>query len=217
MDAALRDDIGGRYRKDTLAGVFVTFEGPEGAGKSTALKAVAAALQERGHEVLCTREPGAGELGRQIRELLLHGENLPTETELLLFLADRANHIATIVRPALGSGKMVLCDRHADSTLAYQGYGRGSDVAFLRSLNRYATRGLVPDLTVLFDLEPEIGLARLTGKDRLDSEPMEFHRRVRAGFLRIAEEEPKRFRIVDASKDAEVVAVEVAELVLARI
>jgi len=189
--------------------VFVTLEGPEGAGKSTALRASAAHFTKQGIKVLPTREPGAGKLGASIRELLLHGENLITETELMLFLADRANHIANIVKPALDEGVIVLCDRHTDSTLAYQGYGRGLDLSFLKQVNRFATRGLVPDLTILFDLDPEIGLARIKGKDRLDSEPMDFHRRVRAGFLELAALEPGRIKIVDATQAPEELAREV--------
>lgn len=193
--------------------MFVTFEGPEGAGKSTALRFIASTLTGLGHKVVTTREPGGGALGKRIRQMLLEEGHVSAETELLLFLADRANHVQTIIRPALESGAIVLCDRHADSTIVYQGYGRGLDLDFLRAGNRFATQGLVPDLTLLFDLDPEIGLARLNiGQDaeivtdknsrdvnRLDREPLEFHTKVRNGFLAIAESEPDRFVILDAS------------------
>lgn len=193
--------------------MFVTFEGPEGAGKSTALRFIASTLTEHGHKVVTTREPGGGAIGQRIRQMLLEEGHVSAETELLLFLADRANHVQTIILPALESGAIVLCDRHADSTIVYQGYGRGLDLDFLRAGNRFATQGLVPDLTLLFDLDPEIGLSRLNiGQEaenianketrdvnRLDREPLEFHTKVRNGFLAIAESEPDRFVILDAS------------------
>ncbi len=186
--------------------MFVTFEGPEGAGKSTALRSIAERLTNTGHSVLTTREPGGGALGKRIRQMLLDEGSVSPETEVLLFLADRANHVESIIEPALHENKIVLCDRHADSTVVYQGYGRGLDLEFLRNANRFATKGLVPNLTFLFDLEPEIGLERLKNPDgsrdvnRLDREPLEFHRKVRAGFLTLADEEPNRFVILDATK-----------------
>jgi len=180
--------------------MFITFEGPEGAGKSTALAAIAERLRSRGFSVLTTREPGAGEFGRNIRQILLHGDDIDPKAELLLFLADRSNHVASIVRPALESGTIVLCDRYADSTIVYQAYARGLDLEFARTGNQFATGGLVPDLTLLFDLEPEIGLSRLTSKDRLDGQSIEFHRKVRDGFLTEAAREPHRWSKVDASQ-----------------
>ena len=180
--------------------LFITFEGPEGAGKSTCILSVAARL---GVPVLVTREPGAGEFGRKVRTLLLEEGDLCPETELMLFLADRANHVQNIIRPKLAAGEIVLCDRHADSTLVYQGYGRGLDKEFLRSANRFATQGLVPDITFLFDIDPEIGLQRVaarSGANRLDREPLEFHQRVRQGFLEIARLEPERFVVLDATQ-----------------
>ncbi len=185
--------------------MFVTFEGPEGAGKSTALRAVAAHLRGDGRTVLTTREPGAGEFGQKIRQILLHGEEMPAASELFLFLADRANHVETIIRPALTQGEWVLCDRHADSTYVYQAVARGLDADFVRLANRFATGGLVPDRTLLFDLEPEVGLSRLQSRDRLDAQPLEFHRKVREGFLALADQAPARFRILDASQSPEMV------------
>lgn len=182
---------------------FITFEGPEGAGKSTALTALAERLARDGHKVVVTREPGATNFGRQVRELLLHGENLPPLSELFLFLADRANHVQNLVRPAMEDGAIVLCDRYADSTVVYQGYARGLDIEKLRELNAFATEGLVPDLTLLFDLDPEIGLSRLQTKDRLDAEGLDFHRRVREGFKHEAAREPGRWVTVDASQPPE--------------
>lgn len=188
--------------------MFVTFEGPEGSGKSTAIKAVAERLRSEGVAVTLTREPGAGEVGARIRQLLLDPaiEGLHPRCELFLFLADRAQHVSTVIEPALARGDVVLCDRFADSTLVYQGYGRGLDLAELRDLNRIATAGRSPDLTLLFDLSPEAGLARVGDKDRLDSEPLEFHRRVREGFLAEAGAEPGRWVVIDAAASAEAVA-----------
>jgi dTMP kinase len=186
--------------------MFVTFEGPEGAGKSTTLKAISQRLEDLGKSVLSTREPGAGEFGLQIRKILLDGGELPIESELFLFLADRANHIQNIVLPAIKEGKIVLCDRHTDSTLVYQGYGRGMPLDQLKSFNLFATRGVKPDLTLLFDLDPKIGLSR-RGEDRnrLDNEPLDFHTKVREGFLTLSKEEPDRIKIINADAPPETV------------
>ena len=194
--------------------MFVTFEGPEGAGKSTALRAVAAGLREAGRRVLETREPGAGEVGKAIRAILLHGEDLEPRAELLLFLADRAQHVARTIRPALERGEVVLCDRHADSTFVYQGVARGLEPEFVQTGNRFATGGLVPDMTILFDLPAEVGLARLQNPDRMDALPLEFHQRVRQGFLGLAASEPRRFRTVDAGLEPGQVARRALELVM---
>lgn len=179
--------------------MFVTFEGTEGSGKSTALKAIADALERRGHTVVCTREPGAGTFGRSVRELLLHGEALSPWAELFLFLADRAEHADKVLRPALERGDVVLCDRYGDSTVAYQGHARGLPVENLRELNRLATGGLRPDLSLLFDIEPAIGLARLSAKDRLDGEPLSFHEAVRKGFHAEMSLDPGRWVVIDAA------------------
>lgn len=204
--------------------MFVTFEGPEGAGKSTALKTIASKLTNLGHSVLTTREPGGGALGKRIRQMLLEEDAVSPETELLLFLADRANHVETIILPALQEGKIVLCDRHADSTIVYQGYGRGLDLEFLRQGNKFATKNLVPDLTLLFDLNPEIGLERLNPTaegqrdvNRLDREPLEFHKKVRAGFLEIAKLEPQRFHILNAEKAPSDLAEDAFSEILSRL
>lgn len=185
--------------------MFVTLEGPEGAGKTTLLAGLAGRFEAAGRSVLTTREPGAGELGRGIRDLLLHGGDMPPESELFLFLADRTHHVQRIIRPALDAGQVVLCDRHADSTLVYQALARGLDEAFVRAANRFATGGLVPDRTLLLDLDPEVGLARIQNKDRMDREPLEFHRRVRAGFLAEAAREPGRWLVLDAEQTPEAV------------
>lgn len=191
-----------------MSGVFVTLEGPEGAGKSTMIQTLAGRLAERGIPFLVTKEPGDGPVGARIRQILLEGEALTPLTEVFLFLADRAQHVDTIVRPALREGKIVLCDRYADSFLVYQGYARKLDLDTLRTWNEEATDHLKPDLTILLDLDPEIGLRRHTKGDRLDLEPMPFHQMVRAGFLMEAEREKDRWTILDASQPREQVVEE---------
>ncbi len=183
--------------------MFVTLEGPEGAGKSTVIKMLAERIRAQGFTVLVTREPGDGPVGKQIREILLHGEKIASTTELFLFLADRAQHVEAIIRPALQRGEFVLCDRYSDSTLVYQGYGRGLDLDMLRRLNEIATGGLQPDVTLLLDLPPEVGLARQGSKDRLDLEPIEFHQKIRDGFLKEAEAEPGRWVVIDAKQEVD--------------
>ncbi|MBA4291995.1 dTMP kinase [bacterium] len=183
--------------------MFISFEGPEGAGKSTLISRLKSELEANNYPVLTTREPGAGELGRSIRKLLLEDGEMPALSELFLFLADRANHVETIIRPALAEGKIVLCDRHADSTIVYQGYARGLDLNFLREANLQATQNLRPDLIILLDLDPEVGLGRQTNKDRLDKESLEFHQKVRNGFLSESLREPARWQKINAAQSPE--------------
>jgi dTMP kinase len=178
--------------------MFVTLEGPEGAGKSTALRSMAEALRTRGFEVVPTREPGGSPIGPEVRRLLLDGGDLSREAELFLFLADRTEHVYKVIRPALERGAIVLCDRYGDSTVVYQGHARGGDLTLLRSLNTLATGGLVPGLTLLLDLPAEAGLARITQPDRLDREPLAFHQAVRQGFLAEAQASPERWVVIDA-------------------
>jgi dTMP kinase len=169
------------------------------------MEALALALEGSGFKVCRTREPGGGPFGSKIRALLLDSGEVDSAAELFLFLADRAQHVSKVIRPALARGEIVLCDRFADSTLAYQGNGRGFPIEKLRELNAIATSGLVPDLTLLLDLESQVGLERLANPDRIDSEDIEFHRRVRNGFLAEAKLEPSRFVVIDASQPPEVV------------
>ncbi|MEI7575935.1 MAG: dTMP kinase [Armatimonadota bacterium] len=200
--------------------MFVTFEGPEGAGKSTAIRGLSIALESQCHSVLVTREPGAGEFGQKIRALLLDQDEVVPEAELLLFLADRANHVENIIRPALAAGTIVLCDRHADSSVVYQGYARGVDIEFLKAGNSFATKGLKPHLTLLFDLDPVIGLKRIgDGRDnnRLDREPLEFHQKVRAGFLDLASDEPERWVVLDATRAPEALCSDALAEILNRL
>jgi dTMP kinase len=186
-------------------GFFVAFEGGEGAGKSTQVRLLTHVLVDQGRDVLATREPGGTPAGETIRSILLDPAtgHLSPRAEALLYAADRAHHVATVVRPALARGAVVLSDRYIDSSLAYQGAGRTLDVDEVRQLSNWASEGLVPDLTVLLDLDPEVGLARAGDPDRLEAEPLEFHRRVRQLFLDLAAAEPQRYLVVDAERSPE--------------
>ena len=201
--------------------MFVSFEGVEGAGKTTQIARLAARLREAGRQdVLTTREPGDGPLGSELRRLALHppmGMTVEPRAELLIMMADRAQHVGQVLRPHLDSGGIVLCDRYADSSVAYQGYGRGLDLAEIASLNAYATGGITPDLTFLLDLDPAIGLARQKERSVMEEEALPFHRRIRAGFLALAAAEPQRWRIVDSSRLPDVVQEDVWAAVNARL
>ena len=188
----------------TPPALFLTFEGVEGAGKTTQIARLAARLREAGRlDVLTTREPGDGPLGSALRGLALHppeGICVEPRAELLIMLADRAQHVGQVIRPHLAQGGIVLCDRYADSSVAYQGYGRGLDLAEIGHLNIYATNGLRPDLTFLLDLDPAVGLARQRERSVMEEEALPFHQRIRAGFLALAAAEPERWRVLDASQ-----------------
>ena len=186
-------------------GFFITFEGADGCGKTTQSKLVQEYLEKKGYEVIWTREPGAKGLGQKIRELLLHydGDVAPV-CEAFLFLADRAQHIEQLIKPAVEAGKVVICDRHTDSTIAYQGYGRGEDIKQLKYLNELATGGMKPDLTIVFDVSTEIAQLRVGNeKDRMESAGIEFHKKVRQGYLEIAKQEPDRIKVVNADNSIE--------------
>ncbi|GAP62495.1 dTMP kinase [Ardenticatena maritima] len=199
-------------------GLFITFEGPEGAGKTTVIRAVAEHLRQRGYNVVLTREPGGTPIGDQIRTVLLSPDNnaMHPETELLLFSAARAQHVRERILPALEEGAIVLCDRFADSTLAYQGYGRGLDLPALHAITQFATGGLTPDLTILLDIDPAQGLARRRAAsaqgaewNRIDNDELALHQRVREGYLRLAAENPERWVVVDASAPVDDVIAQV--------
>ena len=202
-----------------MRGKFITFEGPEGGGKSTHVQELAKQLRAEGRTVLVTREPGGTPLAEKIRSLLRDELDDPpvTRSEVLLFLAARAQVVSQVIRPALARGEWVLCDRFADSTFAYQGYGRGIDVGLLKNFNDFATEGLMPDLTILLDVPLEVSRARLaerqaataTSADRIEQAGTMFHRRLREGFLELARAEPNRFVTIDATGDKDKVSADV--------
>lgn len=202
---------------------FVSFEGGDGTGKTTQIHALENYLVQQGRACVVTREPGGTSLGKLIRQVLLEvsDHEIAQSTELFLYLADRAQHVNEIIRPALAAGKIVLCDRFTDSTLAYQGYGRGIDLKLLGQFNDVADGGVQPDLTFLLDCPVAVGLGRTTRRpsvegqpreDRFEREKIEFHEKIRAGFLAIARADPARFRVVDASRSAGEVAREIKRI-----
>lgn len=204
-----------------MTGVFITFEGPEGAGKSTQLTRLVGRLAAEGVAHTVTREPGGTELGSRVREVLLDPlltiDPLP---EFLLYSASRAQLVANVIRPALDRGEIVVCDRYADSSLAYQGAGRGLDGALLDAITAAATGGLTPDLTVLLDLDPVIGLERAARRgqpDRLEQADLAFHQRVRQGFLELAGRHPQRFLVLDATQSPDELSGRVWAAVQARV
>ena len=203
-----------------MSGIFITLEGGDGAGKSTQAELLGAWLETRGYEVVRTREPGGTRLGAEIRRLLLHGGedvgDVDPRAEALLYAADRAQHVAKVVRPALERGAVVVQDRYIDSSLAYQGAGRVLDVSDVRRISEWASEGLRPQLTVLLDVDPEVAVSRREsrgGTDRLEDETDDFHRAVRQGFLELAEADPDRYLVLDADQPAE----ELNEAVIARV
>ena len=194
-------------------GLFIVFEGGEGSGKSTMIEKVFSWLNEKNIDCIKTREPGGIEISEKIREVILdkNNINMDAKTEALLYAASRRQHLVEKVWPNVKEGKLVICDRYLDSSLAYQGYARGLGVEDILNVNMYATEGTFPDITLLFDLEPEVGLARINANssrevNRLDLEKLDFHHRVRNGYLSLAKRFPDRFVIIDASKDLEEVA-----------
>lgn len=188
-----------------MQGLFITFEGPDGCGKTTQMKLLAEYFEKKGKEVVLTREPGGKGLGEKVREILLNYDGeVSDRCESFLFLADRAQNIDIIVNPAVKEGKIVLCDRHIDSTVAYQGYGRGLNIDRINMLNNLATNGKKPDLTLVFDVDVEISMKRVgKEKDRMESAGIDFHNRVRKGYLELAKQEPKRIKVLDATKSIE--------------
>nr|WP_246247555.1 dTMP kinase [Cellulomonas septica] len=196
------------------AGLFVSFEGGDGAGKSTQARLLAERLRAQGREVVLTREPGGTALGQTLRDAVLHGEHVDARTEALLYATDRAHHVASLVRPALERGAVVVTDRYLDSSVAYQGTGRDLGADEVENLSLWATRGLLPALTVLLDLDPDVGRARLTSApDRLESEGDDFHRRTRLAFLDRATADPDRWLVLDATRPADALAAVIGDRV----
>jgi dTMP kinase len=208
-----------------MKGMFITFEGCEGAGKTTQADMLTDKLQETGHRILRVREPGGTRTGELIREMLQHdkaGEHLSSEVETLLFLASRAQLVRQVIVPALEAGDTVICDRYMDSTIAYQGYARGQDVEEIIRMNEFATGGLQPDMTFLLDLDVRTGFERIrsrqivtgTAQDRIERESLEFHERVYQGYMALAQRWPARYRIVTAMRSKEEVAADAWKLLM---
>ncbi len=197
-------------------GLFITFEGADGCGKTTQLEKTADFLKSKGYDVVTTREPGALDIGQKIRNILLHHEGIVADRcEMFLFLADRAQHVETFIKPAINEGKIVLCDRHTDSTIAYQGYGRGQDIKLLTDLNKIAVSGLSPDLTLLLDVSTEIAQSRLgTEKDRMESAGIEFHKKVRQGYLELQKQNPERIKLINANNSVEKVFEDTKDIII---
>ena len=207
--------------------LFITFEGCEGTGKSTQAKLLKDFLEKHGRQVFLTREPGGTELGKRFRQIILDPENrmLETRAELFLYFADRAQHVSEIISPALAKGMTVISDRYFDATFAYQGGGRGLDLETLRSINRFACAGLIPDITILLDIDAETGLkrAKRTAKDfaagagdRMEQQSIEFHERVRNAYLNLAKEESSRFIVIDATGSVDEVHAKISAALLAQ-
>jgi len=207
-----------------MRGVFITFEGPEGSGKSTQARCLADSLRDMGHDVLITREPGGTPTGEAIRDILQHdasGEPIAPECEVLLFTASRAQLVRRVILPALERGVIVLCDRFADSTVCYQGYGRGFDVERMIDINAFAIGEAVPDMTLLLDIDVGRGLRRIeernaaarVGRDRFEREDIRFHEKVRRGYLELAARWPERYRVVNTDREQDAVAADILELV----
>lgn len=204
--------------------MFITFEGIEGSGKTTQVKHVADFLRKKGHDCVITREPGGTPIGEKIRAILLDpaSKGMSALTELLLYTADRVQHVKELLGPSLAAGKTVLCDRYFDATLVYQGYARGLDMELIEQLHKLLLAGLRPDITFLLDLPPETGLSRAwaqinngnrTGREsRFEKEALSFHEKVRSGYLTLARKEPERFRIIDACRDVDDVQQEILKV-----
>lgn len=204
--------------------MFITIEGPEGSGKTTATNRVVEELIKRGYDVVRTREPGGTPIAEQIRNVILDKQNtaMDPRAEALLYAAARRQHLVEKIWPATKEGKLVICDRYIDSSLAYQGGARGLGIQKIIDINMFATDNTWPDLTILFDIEPEIGLARIAKNadrevNRLDLEKIEFHKKVRETFLLLAKKQPERFIVIDASKDPDTVFKNTLEAILPRI
>ncbi len=203
------------YNDSMKRGLFITFEGADGCGKTTQLNMLKDYLTGKSYDVLLTREPGGRGLGEKVREILLNYDGVVSDRcESFLFLADRAQNIDIIVNPAVEQGKIVLCDRHTDSTVAYQGYGRGLDIEQINMLNNLATHNQKPDLTFVFDVDIETSMKRVgQNKDRMENSGMEFFNRVRNGYLQLAKNEPNRIKVIDSTKTIDEVFEDVKKII----
>jgi len=196
-------------------GLLVTFEGIEGSGKSTQIELTRAYVEEHGYTCLVTKEPGGSPLGEEIRGFLLDRGDLRIDplTELFLVEADRAEHVAEVIRPALDEGRIILCDRYTDATIAYQGYARGLDIAVITQLNHWATGGLTPQCTIVLDCPVAVGMARAKGEDRFEREGKRFHEQVRKGYLWIAQQEPQRVQVVSGEGEQTAIQEEIRRII----
>ena len=203
--------------------MFITFEGPDGSGKTTQMRKLIPVLQEKGLDIVQTREPGGTDIGDQIRAVIMNMKNksMHPRAEILLFCASRAQLVEELIRPSLAEGKLVLCDRYADSTMAYQGYGHGLDRDVLSQALNFATGGLKPDLTLLFDISAEAGLRRRLSNheewNRMDDYALQFHERVRKGYLAMAAAEPERWIVINADRSPDVIHEEVVSILESRL
>jgi len=202
-----------------MKGLFISFEGNDGSGKSSCLESILKKLQELKYDVIYTREPGGSYIAEKIREVILDKDNLGMDpvTEAYLYAASRREHIQKKIIPSINEGKIVLCDRFIDSSLAYQGYARGKGFEYIYNLNQYATEGLLPDLTILVCVKPEIGMSRISkserDKDRLELEKMDFHNKVYEGYLELAKQFPDRIKVIDGEKTQEEVLKEAEDII----
>jgi dTMP kinase len=196
-------------------GFLVTFEGIEGSGKSTQIELTRAYVEEQGYTCLVTKEPGGSPLGEEIRGFLLDRGDLRIDplTELFLIEADRAEHVAEVIRPALDDGRTILCDRYTDATIAYQGYARGLEIAAINQMNHWATGGLTPHCTIVLDCPVAVGMARAKGEDRFEREGKRFHEQVREGYLRIARQEPQRVKVVSGEGEQTAIQEEIRRII----
>ena len=196
-------------------GLLVTFEGIEGSGKSTQIELTRAYVEEQGYTCLVTKEPGGSPLGEEIRGFLLDREDLRIDplTELFLIEADRAEHVAEVIRPALDEGRIILCDRYTDATIAYQGHARGLDITLIHQMNHWATGGLTPQCTIVLDCPIAVGMARAKGEDRFEREGKRFHEQVREGYLRIARQEPRRVKVVSGEGKQTAIQEEIRRII----
>ena len=196
-------------------GLLVTLEGIEGSGKSTQIELTRAYVEEQGYTCLVTKEPGGSPLGEEIRGFLLDRGDLRIDplTELFLIEADRAEHVAEVIRPALDEGRIILCDRYTDATIAYQGYARGLDITIIHQMNHWATGGLTPQCTIVLDCVIEVGMARAKGEDRFEREGKRFHEQVREGYLRIARQEPQRVKVVSGEGEQTAIQEEIRRII----
>ena len=200
---------------DNKKGLFITFEGADGCGKTTQINLLKDYLENKNYEIITTLEPGGSDIGKKLRQILLHHDGFVSpRAEMFMYLADRAQHIDTVIKNNVEKNKIVLCDRHIDSTVAYQGYGRGEDIEQINLLNEIATEGYKPDLTFVFDVDSEVAQKRVGNvKDRLESEGLEFHRKIRQGYLELAKKYPNRIKVINSNKTIEEVFEQVKKII----